>query len=64
MLDIIEEFVQELGLSYLRMDGTTTVKSRQRLIDAFNNSDRVFLFLLTTVGGIGTNLTGADRHHL
>ena len=33
-----------------------------RLIDEFNGDDDVFVFLLTTkVGGLGVNLTGADR---
>ena len=31
-------------------------------MDHFNQDDSVFVFLLTTkVGGIGVNLTGADR---
>lgn len=48
--------------TYLRMDGGTSVKRRQPLIAAFNASPDIFLFLLTTrVGGLGVNLTGADR---
>jgi len=44
------------------MDGTTNVAVRARLVDDFNNDDSVFMFLLTTkVGGLGINLTGADR---
>ncbi|KAE8708130.1 Protein CHROMATIN REMODELING 8 [Hibiscus syriacus] len=44
------------------MDGQTPVKQRMALIDEFNNSDDIFIFILTTkVGGLGTNLTGADR---
>jgi DNA excision repair protein ERCC-6 len=44
------------------MDGSTAVGARARLVDDFNNNDRVFVFLLTTkVGGLGINLTGADR---
>jgi hypothetical protein len=32
------------------------------MMDDFNNNPRVFVFLLTTkVGGIGVNLTGANR---
>lgn len=44
------------------MDGTTGIGSRQSLIKEFNTNADCFIFLLTTkVGGIGVNLTGADR---
>lgn len=63
MLDILEDFTQRLGdILYLRMDGKTPIKDRQTLVDRFNNDPRLNLFLLTTkVGGLGVNLTGADR---
>lgn len=62
MLDILENFMIAGGYSYRRMDGLTPVKQRMALIDDFNNSDDVFIFILTTkVGGLGTNLTGANR---
>ncbi|KAL5990544.1 hypothetical protein ACLOJK_011446 [Asimina triloba] len=62
MLDIIEDFLLAGGYTYRRMDGLTPVKQRTSLIDEFNNSTEVFIFILTTkVGGLGTNLTGANR---
>jgi DNA excision repair protein ERCC-6 len=63
MLDIIEGAVANAGYSYRRMDGNTSIASRMTLIDEFNDDDRgVFVFLLTTkVGGLGVNLTGANR---
>ncbi|NWH76106.1 ERCC6 protein, partial [Piaya cayana] len=62
MLQILEVFVRERNYSYLRMDGTTTIASRQPLITRYNEDKSIFIFLLTTrVGGIGVNLTGADR---
>ncbi|KAK9375872.1 SNF2 family N-terminal domain-containing protein [Lipomyces chichibuensis] len=63
MLDILEIFVRSLGnVEYRRMDGSTPIGSRQELVDEFNNSTEIDLFLLTTrVGGLGVNLTGADR---
>ncbi len=62
MLDILERFAQTEGYAYHRMDGFTPIASRPRLIDDFNTNPDVFLFLLTTrVGGLGVNLTGADR---
>lgn len=114
MLDILERHVVAAGYSYHRMDGSTPVAQRGRLVDEFNtNPNRCtrqaagmhvrladpaggvrqpprataaaanarasavaalclfcrrarlplrFLFLLTTkVGGLGVNLTGANR---
>lgn len=63
MLDILESYVKKIGgYRYLRMDGTTIISHRQQLVDAFNNTPEIDLFLLTTkVGGLGVNLTGADR---
>ncbi|KAJ8899354.1 hypothetical protein K2173_018328 [Erythroxylum novogranatense] len=62
MLDILENFLISVGYNYRRMDGQTPVKQRMALIDEFNNSSDVFVFILTTkVGGLGTNLTGANR---
>ena len=62
-LDLLESLCAACGFSYLRMDGTTPVRSRQSLVDAFNSGeDQWFVFLLTTrVGGVGINLIGADR---
>lgn len=38
------------------------MRARMQLMDDFNESPRTFAFLLTTkVGGIGVNLTGANR---
>lgn len=62
MLDIIESFLVAGEYSYRRMDGLTAIKHRMALIDEFNYSNDVFIFILTTkVGGLGTNLTGANR---
>jgi DNA excision repair protein ERCC-6 len=60
--DILERLIGECGFKYLRMDGTTPIKNRMGLVDAFNSTVNIFVFLLTTkVGGLGVNLTGADR---
>ncbi|KAL1982784.1 hypothetical protein VTN96DRAFT_900 [Rasamsonia emersonii] len=63
MLDILEKFIKSLpGFKYRRMDGDTPIQHRQNLVDEFNNSPDLHVFLLTTkVGGLGVNLTGADR---
>lgn len=80
MLDILERLVKSCGYTHRRMDGNTSVGSRQYLINCFNEvrlathshtcatpllllqDTSIFVFLLTTrVGGLGVNLTGADR---
>merc|ERR1719237_332094 len=61
MIKILEKYVKGQGYSYFKLDGTTAVGSRQGLIEKFNTGD-TFVFLLTTkVGGLGVNLTGANR---
>ncbi|MCL7031697.1 hypothetical protein MKW94_006812 [Papaver nudicaule] len=61
-LDILESFLIAADYSYRRMDGQTVVRQRMALIDEFNDSKDIFIFILTTkVGGLGTNLTGANR---
>jgi SNF2 family DNA or RNA helicase len=64
MLDIIERVLKEkLCFRFLRIDGTiSSAKERQTRVDKFNSDKRVDCFILTsTVGGIGLNLTGANR---
>ncbi|KAL4997495.1 SNF2 family N-terminal domain-containing protein [Aspergillus recurvatus] len=63
MLDILEKFVKSLSdFNYRRMDGTTPIQHRQAMVDEFNKDPDLHVFLLTTkVGGLGVNLTGADR---
>ncbi|CAG7723285.1 unnamed protein product [Allacma fusca] len=62
MLCILENFVRLQNYSYLRLDGSTTIGSRQPLIKKFNEDPSIFIFILTTkVGGLGVNLTGANR---
>ncbi|KAJ7324478.1 hypothetical protein JRQ81_017498 [Phrynocephalus forsythii] len=62
MLHILEAFLKQKDYSCIKMDGTTTIASRQPLVARFNEDTSVFIFLLTTrVGGLGINLTGADR---
>ena len=61
-LDIVEDFLDGLGLHYLRLDGRTTSLQKQKRIDEFNAPDSpLFAFLLSTrAGGVGINLATAD----
>ena len=62
MLNIIQTFVMSQDWKFYRMDGNTNVSSRQQMVDTFNADNSYFLMLMTTkTGGVGLNLTGADR---
>lgn len=61
-LDILQDFIKSKKYTYRRMDGNTPIKNRLNLIDEFNKTQDIFVFLLTTkVGGLGVNLIGANR---
>lgn len=62
MLDVMEDFLNALGMSYQRLDGSTDTQEKQRRIDAYNApGSRDFAFLLSTrAGGVGINLATAD----
>lgn len=62
MLKIFAQYLNEREYKHLTMDGSTPIGIRHSLIDEFNNSEDLFIFLLTTrVGGVGVNLIGANR---
>lgn len=62
MLNIIQQFVNLQGWKFGRLDGNTNVAARQRLVDTFNSDESYFGLLCTTrTGGVGLNLTGANR---
>jgi DNA excision repair protein ERCC-6 len=62
VIKILVAFARKRGYSLRQMDGTTPVGTRMQLIDEYNVDDNIFLFFLTSkVGGLGVNLTGADR---
>ncbi|EKX74294.1 helicase family member protein [Theileria equi strain WA] len=61
MLDVLENWINYLGLTYIRLDGSTKVDMRQRIVTRFNENNRIFLFISSTrAGGVGLTLTGAD----
>jgi chromodomain-helicase-DNA-binding protein 4 len=61
-LDLVEDFLNGLGLPFQRLDGTIGSLEKQKRIDAFNAPDSpLFAFLLSTrAGGVGINLATAD----
>lgn len=61
LLDLLEVLMEDLQFSYFRLDGSTPVRERQEMIDAFNADQSIPVFLLSTkAGGLGINLTAAD----
>ncbi|KAK9448778.1 SNF2 family N-terminal domain-containing protein [Limtongia smithiae] len=61
VLDILEPVLSTLGLSFLRLDGSTSVELRQDLIDKFYEEEDITCFLLSTkAGGFGINLACAN----
>jgi SNF2 family DNA or RNA helicase len=61
-LDLVEDFLNGLGLPFQRLDGRIGVLEKQKRIDQFNAPDSpLFAFLLSTrAGGVGINLATAD----
>ncbi|KAL2071565.1 hypothetical protein VTL71DRAFT_12800 [Oculimacula yallundae] len=61
-LDLVEDFLNGLGLPFKRLDGNVGSLEKQKRIDAFNAPDSdLFAFLLSTrAGGVGINLATAD----
>ncbi|KAK9235987.1 SNF2 family N-terminal domain-containing protein [Lipomyces kononenkoae] len=60
-LDILESVLSTLDLSFLRLDGQTSVEVRQDLIDKFYDEEDITCFLLSTrAGGFGINLACAN----
>ncbi|KAK9366025.1 SNF2 family N-terminal domain-containing protein [Lipomyces kononenkoae] len=60
-LDILESVLSTLDVSFLRLDGQTSVEVRQDLIDKFYDEEDITCFLLSTkAGGFGINLACAN----
>ena len=62
-LDLFSALCRERGYPCLRLDGSTSIAKRQKLVKRFNDpNDNQFLFLLSSkAGGCGLNLVGGNR---
>ena len=60
-LDIVEEELAAEGVPYLRLDGSTGVSKRKRLVEGFQSGEGASVFLLSLkAGGQGLNMTRAS----
>jgi len=58
-LSIVKNVIEERGLDYCYLDGST--KDREQQVERFQSDDSVRLFLISLkAGGLGLNLTEAD----
>lgn len=62
-LDLFAQLCRERRYPYLRLDGTTSISKRQKLVNRFNDLTKdEFVFLLSSkAGGCGLNLIGGNR---
>lgn len=61
-LDYLEKLLRSSRVQYKRLDGSTAVRTRQAAIKDFNNRDDIKVYLISTrAGGLGLNITGANR---
>ena len=62
ILDLLEVLLNDLGMPFLRLDGSTPIIERQKLIDKFSaeGTDIPVFLLSTKAGGLGINLVAAD----
>lgn len=61
-MDYLDKLLTRSGRKFLRLDGKTPSSQRQSLCKQFNTSDAEQVFLISTrAGGLGLNITGANR---
>ena len=60
MLSIIKDSLEEEGISYFYLDGSTKSKDRNEYVKRFNSGEREIFLISLKAGGTGLNLVGAD----
>lgn len=59
-LDILRSELDEMGVSYQYLDGSTSVKKRKAAVEAFQAGEGDVFLISLKAGGTGLNLTAAD----
>ncbi|KAL1303705.1 hypothetical protein AAFC00_007057 [Neodothiora populina] len=62
MMNILESVLENLGIKFMRLDGSTNMSTRQDIIDQFTTDLSIPVFMLSTkAGGAGINLACANK---
>ncbi|KAL8293046.1 hypothetical protein RQP46_000740 [Phenoliferia psychrophenolica] len=62
ILDLVKGLMEQTHYKFVTLDGSVANDQRMELVDEFNNKPDVFCFLISTrAGGVGLNLTAANR---
>jgi len=65
MLKLIAARLDEAGIKYCYLDGSTPAAQRQKQVEAFQANEDIKIFLISLkAGGVGLNLTAADYVYL
>ncbi|HIP94704.1 MAG TPA: DEAD/DEAH box helicase, partial [Leucothrix sp.] len=59
-LSIIREYLDERGIKYQYLDGSTPVTKRKERVEAFQDGEGELFLISLKAGGSGLNLTAAD----
>ena len=59
-LEIIRKYVEQAGIPYQYLDGSTPAKERKRRVDEFQAGAGDLFLISLKAGGVGLNLTAAD----
>jgi len=59
-LEILKAELDEMGISYQYLDGSTPERERQKRVDAFQSGESDAFLISIKAGGSGLNLTAAD----
>ena len=59
-LALIREYLDNEGIHYKYLDGTTPAKERQRQVESFQAGEGDLFLISLKAGGLGLNLTAAD----
>ncbi|MBE6778676.1 MAG: hypothetical protein E7541_04730 [Ruminococcaceae bacterium] len=60
MLELIRQRLEQEGISYYLLQGSTPAPQRAALVDAFNTDATAVFLISLKAGGTGLNLVGAD----
>jgi superfamily II DNA or RNA helicase len=59
-LTLVRAWLDEQGISYQYLDGSTPMQERKARVDAFQAGEHDLFLISLKAGGLGLNLTGAD----